>query len=366
MPVTTIRVALLGFDGVQGLDLVGPLDAFAAANDIVAGAYGPVVVSLDGRPFVSEAGLRMVPDCALAGLGPVDTLIVPGGAGLRRAAVAAPVVVAIKARAPSLRRILSICTGIYAVGATGLLDGRRATTHWRFALDVAARFPAVTLDPDAIYVKDGPFYTSAGITAAIDLALAVIEEDYGSAVALEVARDLVVYLKRSGGQRQYSTPLRLQTRARDRFATLVAWIPEHLDADLSVDALAARVRLSPRQFTRRFTALFGASPAHQIESLRLEAARDHLSGSRLPIAAIATSVGFAGGDVFRRAFDRRFGLSPSDYRARFWTGPAEEPGETHEEPTKTAVARAAVHGADCHRRPSDGAEIHRRRGIAAT
>jgi transcriptional regulator GlxA family with amidase domain len=317
MSESTIRIALLGYPGVQTLDLVGPLDAFGAANAARPGAYATVITSLDGQPFVSETGLRIAPDAAFADAGLIDTLIVPGGEGLRRPGMADAIAAALKARAPGCRRIVSICTGIYGVAPTGLLAGRRATTHWRFADDVAARFPAVRLERDAIFIKDGGLYTSAGITAAIDLALALIEEDYGPKLALWVARDLVVYVRRAGGQRQYSEPLRFQARAGDRFADLAAWIVAHLAEDLSVENLAAHMRLSPRQFSRRFAQAFGATPAQQIEALRLDAAREHLSGSRATVEAIAVAVGFRSDDAFRRAFDRRFGLSPTEYRRRF-------------------------------------------------
>jgi transcriptional regulator GlxA family with amidase domain len=312
-----IRVAMLGYDEVQGLDVVGPIDAFGAANVGQPGAYITTTVSLTGAPFVSESGLRIVADCAFHAAGPIDTLIVPGGKALRIPAVAEEIAAAVKSRAASCRRIVSVCTGIYGIAPSGLLDGRSATTHWRFAADVAARFPALRLDCDKIFIKDGPLYTSAGITAAIDLALALIEEDYGPGLALMVARDLVVYLKRSGGQRQYSEPLQFQTRAGDRFADLAAWICAHLDNDLSVQKLAARAGLSERQFNRRFSETFGQSPGQQIEALRLDAARDFLTGSTGKIDSIAATVGFQSDDVFRRAFDRRFGLSPTEYRRRF-------------------------------------------------
>ena len=313
----TIRVALLGYDGVQTLDLSGPLDAFSSASDLRPGAYATVVASLDGAPFTSEAGLRITPDCALAKTGPLDTLILPGGEGLRRPGVAVRVAAAVRESAPGLRRIVSVCTGLYGLAPSGLVDGRRATTHWKFAKDLAARFPAIRLEPDAIFIKDGPIYTSAGITASIDMALALIEEDYGPGLALAAARDLVVYLKRSGGQRQYSEPLQFQARAGDRFADLAAWMIDHLDQDLTVEALAARAGLSPRQFNRRFKAAFGAAPAHHVETLRLDAARERLIGSNASIERIAGAVGFQSDDAFRRAFDRRFGLPPTDYRRRF-------------------------------------------------
>jgi transcriptional regulator GlxA family with amidase domain len=332
MPDPAIRIALLGYDGVQTLDLSGPLDAFCSANGLRPGAYATVVASLDGAPFISEAGLRIAPDCALADAGPLDTLILPGGEGLRRPGVAARVAAAVRERAPGLRRIVSVCTGLYGLAPSSLVDGRRATTHWKFAKDLAARFPAIRLEPDAIFIKDGPIYTSAGITASIDMALVLIEEDYGPGLALAAARDLVVYLKRSGGQQQYSEPLRFQARAGDRFADLAAWMIDHLDQDLTVEALAARAGLSPRQFNRRFKTAFGAAPAHHVETLRLDAARERLIGSNASIERIAGAVGFQSDDAFRRAFDRRFGLSPTDYRRRFATGrPASIPdiGDRH-------------------------------------
>jgi transcriptional regulator GlxA family with amidase domain len=320
----TLRIAILGYDGVQTLDLAGPLDAFASAEVLRPGAYATMVTSLDGLPFRSEAGLSVSPECALSESGPIDTLILPGGEGLRRPGVAKRVADALRREAPSLRRIVSVCTGL-----SGLADGRRATTHWKFAADVAARFPAIRLEPDAIFIKDGPIYTSAGISAAVDLALALIEEDHGPGLALAVARDLVVYLKRSGGQRQYSEPLRFQARAGDRFAELAAWMVAHLDGDLTVEALAARVCLSPRQFSRRFRDVFGTTPAERVDALRLDAARDHLAASDASVQRIAAALGFRSDDVFRRAFGRRFGLSPTDYRRRFSSAHVHLPGDVH-------------------------------------
>ena len=317
MADTPIRVAVLGYEGCMTLDLSGPIDTFEWANSIHPGAYRTLVASLDGEPFTSGAGLRITPDCALAAAGDLDTLILPGG-GLRNTEVAERVASAVRARAAGLRRIVSVCTGIYGLAPSGLADGRRVTTHWDWAADVAQRFPALRVDPDAIYIKDGPIYTSAGVTAGIDLSLALVQEDYGDAVALAVARGLVVYLKRSGGQRQYSQPLDFQVRAAgDRLAALCAWIVDHLDDDLSVDAMAARACLSPRQFNRRFKAVFGVTPGQQVETLRLDAARRQLIDSDASIARVANQVGYRSEDAFRRAFDRRFGLPPSEYRGRF-------------------------------------------------
>ena len=341
MPESPIRVALLGYDGVQTLDVVGPLDAFDSASQAAPGAYACTVTSVDGAPFTSEAGLSITPACSLLDAGPIDTLIVPGGVGARRPAVGDALVRALRRRAPDVRRIVSVCTGIYVTAAAGLLDRRAATTHWRFADDVAARFPSLRLDSDAIFIKDGPYYTSAGITAAIDLALALIEEDYGPGLALAVARDLVVYLKRAGGQRQYSEPLRFQARVADRFADLAAWLVAHLAEDLSIERLAARMRLSPRQFSREFRRVFGMTPAEQVEVLRLDAARDHLTASTANVGSIASAVGFRSDDAFRRAFDRRFGLSPTDFRRRFTPRPSETEGNNHADHTASRARNDA-------------------------
>jgi transcriptional regulator GlxA family with amidase domain len=312
-----INVVLLTYPGVQTLDIAGPLDAFTAASQARPDSYSFRTVSLTGAPLVTESGLKITPDCALHEMTGIDTLMVPGGAGLRSHGVAEEIAQALRNLASGCRRLVSICTGIYAVARSGLLDGRRVTTHWRFAQDVARLFPALSMDSDKIFIKDGQFYSSAGITAAIDLSLALIEEDYGPQLALTVARELVVYVKRSGGQRQFSEPLKFQAKAADRFGELAGWIAGNLTADLSIEKLAARTSLSPRQFNRRFTEAFGEGPSTTIETLRLDAARDHLTGSNAAVEAIATAVGFRSGDAFRRAFDRRFGLGPSEYRRRF-------------------------------------------------
>ncbi len=320
-----IRIGILGFDGVTALDLVGPADAFAIASEVWQALYGDpapyriTLLGLSGRKFVAESGLSFEAHAPIDDAPPPDTLIVPGGSGLREPEANARLVAWLRAHARSCRRIASVCTGIYGVAPSGLLDGRRVTTHWRFASDVARRFPKLMLDDNALFLRDGPYYTSAGITAGIDLSLALIEEDLGPRVALAVARDLVVYLKRPGGQAQYSEPLRMQVLASDRFADLVAWMVSHLDHDLSVEALAARANLSPRHFSRRFSAVFGCAPARYAEDLRMSEARRMLSQDQASIQRVAAAVGFVSTDVFRRAFERRFGLTPADYRARFRT-----------------------------------------------
>ncbi|MBD5655340.1 MAG: helix-turn-helix domain-containing protein, partial [Candidatus Eremiobacteraeota bacterium] len=199
---------------------------------------------------------------------------------------------------------------------SGLIDGRRATTHWRFAADAARQRPQVNFDPDAIFIRDGPYATSAGITAGIDLALALVEEDLGPALALAVARELIVYVKRTGGQLQYSEPLRFQTRANDGFAELGTWLPANLDGDLTTERLAERVGLSERHFRRRFQDAFGASPAQYVERLRLDEGRRRLE-TRSTVESIARAVGYESADAFRRSFERLFGIGPTLYRARF-------------------------------------------------
>lgn len=318
----TRRIGVLGYDGIQALDVVGPSDAFSAVRVDGKGAEDPpyevILIGLDGRHFTTESGIVMqaqatVPAPRLR----LDTLIVPGGRGLREVGAQQRAAAWIRERAPRIRRVASVCTGVYALAATGLLDGRRVTTHWRFAADLARRFPKVRVDADALYLKDGPFYTSAGITAGIDLSLALIEEDHGPRAALAVARELVVFLKRPGGQKQFSEPLQFQADSADRFADLVAWISGHLEEDLSVESLAARVFLSPRQFSRSFRKSYGTSPAAFVEAMRLDEAGRRLCSSRATIERVARSVGFGSDDGFRRAFERRFGVSPGSYRSRF-------------------------------------------------
>lgn len=318
----TLRIGLLGYDQANALDISGPMEAFGSANAAATAQQRPapyqlLVIAATPSPFTTESGLAVAPQYTFANAPPLDTVIVPGGCGLRRDATCEAVVDWLRTRATDCRRVVSVCTGLYGLAATGWLDGRRATSHWRHVGDLQARFPALQLDADSIYIKDGRYYTSAGVTAGIDLALALIEEDLGAAIALAAARDLLVYMKRPGGQAQYSEPLRLQTQSPDRFGELAAWIAAHPGQDLSLEALAARVCLSPRQFSRRFRAAFGCSPGEYVETQRLGVAREQLTHPRASVEHIARASGFGSADVFRRAFERRYGVSPGDYRRRF-------------------------------------------------
>jgi transcriptional regulator GlxA family with amidase domain len=317
------RVGVLGFPGANAVDIVGPLEAFASAGrtDYTSkdshGAYEVCVIGLSDEPFRAESGVQFLPHYRLENAPALDTLIVAGGWGLRESSTNTTVAAWLHRFAPRIRRVAAVCTGIYGLAPTGLLDGRCVTTHWRFLQDIAQRWPRLRVQGDALFLKDGRYYTSGGVTAGIDLALALIEEDLGPRTALSVARELVMYLKRPGGQEQFSEPLRFQARAIDEFADLIAWISAHLDADLSVEALAARARLSPRHFSRRFATAVGCTPAGFVANARLREARTRLTETARTIESIAASVGFRSADVFRRQFAHHFGVAPSGYRERF-------------------------------------------------
>lgn len=317
------RIGLLGFDGIQALDLTGLAEAFSAAvteenGDGPQRCYEVLVIGLTTKAFVAaDSGLIYKPHVTIHTATALDTLIIPGGPGLRQPETNAKVSAWVGGHAGRIRRIGTVCTGTYGLAPTGLLDGRRVTTHWRHARDLAARFPKLKVDPDALYLRDGNFYTSAGLTAGIDLSLALIEEDFGSRVALAVARELVVYLKRPGGQEQYSEPLKFQASSTDPLADLVAWMTGHLNQDLSVEALAAKAYLGARHFSRRFKDAFGTTPATFVEEMRMGEARERLTKPNQNIESVAASVGFKSADAFRRAFERRYGITPSSYRKRF-------------------------------------------------
>jgi transcriptional regulator GlxA family with amidase domain len=319
------RIGILVFDGFTALDLVGPADAFGSARkgpkSAPEAAYEVVVLGPTGRPCVSEIGVKLTPDHSFGDAPPLDTLIVPGGCGLREPETNRAVVAFIKRRAKRLRRLAAVCTGIYGLAPTGLLDGRRVTTHWNFADDVARRFPQLSMAPNELFIKDGRYYTAAGVTSGIDLSLSLIEEDLGPARALEVARELVVYMKRQGGQEQFSEPLRFQFATRNRLRDLSELITARLGADLSVPVLAKQLGLSPRQLSRLCQSEMGQSPAALVQRLRLDDARRRLLEPGATVDVVARAVGFASADVFRRAFEQRFGINPSGYRERFRSRP---------------------------------------------
>ncbi|MEM9055851.1 MAG: GlxA family transcriptional regulator [Pseudomonadota bacterium] len=321
----TKRIGFLAFDGFQGLDLIGPLEAFEEANQLPGSTrrpYQTVVVTRDGEPAVADSGITLCAHASIDDCPPLHTLIIAGGAGARRMDFPQAVVHWIAQSAPRLARLGSICTGLFILARTGLLDGERVTTHWQHIDEASENFPALHVVGDALFLRQGKLFTAAGVSAGIDLALALIEEDHGPAVAADVARHLVVFFKRPGDQRQYSSMLRHQTESPDEFANLVAWIADNLSADLSSPALAERVGLSERQFRRRFARVFGETPTQRIERIRMETACTWLGSERATVEQIAADLGYRSADTFRRAFERHRGVTPTEYRSRFGGGPA--------------------------------------------
>lgn len=317
----TRRIGIVGFDDVQALDVTGPADTFAAASQIAGGktpVYEVVLLGLNKGRVRTQSGIHFYADATLSNAGLVDTIVIPGGKGIRTdRAIRTRIASWLRTAAPKARRVASVCTGVYALAEAGLLEGRTATTHWCYAADVRAKWNSIGINADAIFVKDGKYYTSAGITAGIDLCLAFVEEDCGQDVALKVARELVVYLKRSGGQLQYSQPLALQTQAKEHFGDIAGWIRGHLGENLTIESIAEHANLSPRHFTRKFKDLVGITPADFVEELRLDEARWLLVNAGDSIAKVAENVGYSSDDTFRRAFERRFGVAPTEYRERF-------------------------------------------------
>jgi transcriptional regulator GlxA family with amidase domain len=320
-PNATRVVEVLVYPSVQLLDVTGPVQVFASANDMVAEAremppYAVRIVSQGGQRVTASAGLELAAD-SLPPIGAaLDTLVVAGGQDVEAAASNAVLVDWVRQRARQARRTASVCTGAFLLAASGVLDGRRAVTHWSFCADLARRFPAVRVEPDPIFVQDGSVWTSAGVTAGIDLALALVEEDLGRTVALAVARYLVVFLKRPGGQAQFSAALSLQA-AEDKFGALHEWVAAHLADDLSLMVLARRAGMSERSFSRHYAEATGLTPGRAVERLRVEAARRMLSESRLPVKRIAQHCGFGSEETMRRCFLRLIAVTPQDYRTRF-------------------------------------------------
>jgi len=313
-------VAVLALPGCQLLDVTGPYDLFASARH--AGdkpAYRLVLVSLDGDRVETESGLSLEAQARVGTLDPltVDTLIIAGGPGPRTADIDDTLRHWIAMVGATARRVAAVCTGAFLLARTGLLDGRVVTTHWQHAATLAARHPAITVEPDRIFVEDGRFWSSAGVTAGMDLTLALIARDLGRSEALRIARNKVMAMQRSGGQRQYSAELALQSAADDRLASLQAWMFENLADRLSVEDLALRVGMTPRTFARRFRHAVGESPAAFVERARLDAARRQLERPGAAVEEVAARTGFMNAERMRRSFQRAFGVSPAEYRRQF-------------------------------------------------
>jgi transcriptional regulator GlxA family with amidase domain len=308
------EVVIVAFPGVQSLDVAGPAEVFAQVGE----EYRVRVAAVDVAPLPTGSGFAIVPQVALRDIHePIDTIVVAGGLGTREALADETLIPWLAQAAPHARRVTSVCSGSFLLARAGLLDGHRATTHWQYCDLLAESFPQVAVEPDPIYVRDGRIWTSAGVTAGMDLALALVEDDLGPQAALRIARQLVLYMRRPGGQAQFSSGLAAQSAEHDSLRDLQRWMPGHLDEDLSVPALAARAHMSTRHFSRTFQAETGRTPAVYVEQLRVEHARLLLESTTSPVETVAAQSGFATVETMRRAFARRVGTSPAHYRSRF-------------------------------------------------
>jgi len=322
------RIVIVAFPDVQVLDVTGPAEVFALANQLATSSdsappYAIEVVAAAAGALSTSSGLAIVAQGAYAAVdGAIDTLLVAGGIGVSAALRDGCLIAWLRDAASRTRRVASVCTGAFLLAEAGLLDGRRATTHWASCSRLEQRYPRVTVESDPIFVRDGNTSTSAGVTAGMDLALAFVDEDLGAEVALAVARRLVLFVRRPGGQSQFSAQLAVQSAERQPLRELQAWIADNPTADLSVEALAERTAMSPRNFARVFRRETGVTPAAYVERARVEVARRLLQTTDLVVDEVARAGGFGTADTMRRAFSRRAGVTPGDYRRRFQAVPA--------------------------------------------
>jgi transcriptional regulator GlxA family with amidase domain len=312
-------IVAVTFPGLQSLDLVGPLEVFSTANRFDARPpYRLTVAAAEAGPVRCTSGLEVTAQVALADVrGPLDTLVVVGGDGTYQAATDEALVAEVRRLAGRARRVTSVCSGAFVLAQAGLLDGRTATTHWTVCDLLATTFPSVTVDPDPIYVRDGHVYTSAGVTSGMDLALALVEDDHGRDLALRVARQLVLFLRRPANQSQFSAQLAAQMAERDGLRDAQLFVVEHPDGDCSVAALARLAAMSERHFARCFTEEVGITPARFVERVRVETARRLLEDTDEGVEAIAARAGFGTSETMRRTFLRVLRTSPTSYRSRF-------------------------------------------------
>ena len=320
-----MRIAMLAFPEVQVLDVMGPLEVFSRTSRWLRDhgrqadhVYRVEIIGLKRGSFRTSSGLRLYADLGIDEVGRgIDTLMVAGGVGVARYRSHAPLLRWIRRQSGQVRRLASICTGAFLLAEAGLLEGRRATTHWNHCSALARDFPRVRLEPDTIFVRDGSLYTSAGVTAGMDLALALVEEDFGREVALAAARELVMFLKRPGGQAQFSAQLAVQLAEHEPLRELQSYIVDHPAEDLSIDRLARRAAMSARNFARVFTREVGMTPARFVASVRVETARRLLEETTDPLDAICAASGLGTPESMRRAFLRAIGIPPGQYRERF-------------------------------------------------
>jgi transcriptional regulator GlxA family with amidase domain len=318
------RIAILIYPGVQSLDVTGPLEVFTGAQRLIEAdegrerGYEVSIVSRDGLPLRTSSGMTIAPHVSLRDApSEIDTLIVAGGDGCVEASRDPALSSWIAETASSARRTVSVCTGAFLLARAGLLDGRRVTTHWAAAAELARRHPAVHVDPEPIFLRDGRIWTSAGVTAGMDLALALVEEDLDRDTALAIARHLVLFLRRPANQSQFSATLAAQRSQREPLREAQRYTVENIAGDLSIEAMASRAHMSTRHFARAFRAETGITPARFVEQVRLEAARRRLEDTDEPIAAVAAACGFGTGETMRRAFLRALAVGPAEYRRRF-------------------------------------------------
>jgi transcriptional regulator GlxA family with amidase domain len=339
LPIKTRNIAVVGFEGAEVLDIVGPLEVFAIAGMLLQGqnndmqpAYHLSVLARKKGIFGTFSGVKLVADCAWKNFTePLDTLLIAGGPNVSPLTDDRQFIDWIRAMDKKVRRLCSICTGSFVLAQAGLLDGKRATTHWIALKDMQSGFPEITVDGDALYIRDGHIATSAGITSGMDLALALVEEDYGRKLSLEVARMLVLYLKRPGGQSQFSVQLRQQIAEDRPLAHILKWIVENYQKSITVEDLADMAAMSPRNFARVFVRETGVTPARYIEQCRLEQAIRMLEDTEDPMETLARESGFHSAEHLRRASMRNLGITPQAYRERFQSTCQQETIKNQEE-----------------------------------
>jgi transcriptional regulator GlxA family with amidase domain len=326
-----IKIGMIVFPGFQLLDVAGPKDAFAEVKVLSGGEcqYEMLTVGTTRGSVQSSSGLTVVPDRTIFDLCPhFDTVLVPGGLGIFETFDDPALSDWLKEQFKHARRVSAICNGLFALGSAGLLNERTVTTHWMDVPRLAATFPRARIEPDHIYVKDGSIYTTAGVTAGIDLSLVMIEEDFGRKMALDVAKYLIVYLRRAGGQSQFSPLLESQAAPDSQMVAIQQYMLDHLAAEHTLASLAERAHMSPRNMTRLFTKECGLSPTAFLNNARIDAARRYLESTDLPLRHIARRCGFDGTDALRRTFQRRLKINPADYRSRFRS--ADSPDRTQD------------------------------------
>jgi transcriptional regulator GlxA family with amidase domain len=317
------RIALLVFPKVHLMNLAGPVDVFVRASHALIRqgkkrtVYELDLLTMDDSPLITGSGFGLLGGHHWTqAIEPIDTLLVFGGAAGIKSSIDPELLSWLRSRADRVRRIGSVCAGAFVLAAAGILDGRRATTHWEYADRLAHNYPKISVDADRIYIQDGNVWTSAGVSAGVDLALAMVEEDHGHKLALEIARHMVMFLRRPGGQSQFSSQLAAQAADHQPIRELVAWISENLNGDLSVPTLARRAGMSERNFSRIFTRQVGATPARFVARLRLEAAKVKLESTNQNVETIASQAGLGDGETLRRLLRSTTGVTPRSYRAR--------------------------------------------------